>query len=48
MKTTLSEFSVIAILLLIAVIAATVGSKALTITAQSLLDRALEVSDPHK
>lgn len=48
MKLTLSEFSIVAILLLIVVIMASVGTKALQVTAQSLLDKALEVSEPKR
>lgn len=48
MKPSLSEFSIVAILLLIVVIMASVGTKALQVTARSLLDKALEVSGPHR
>lgn len=48
MKPSLSEFSIMAILLLIVVIMASIGTKALQITAQGLLDRALEISEPKR
>lgn len=48
MKPDLSEFAIISILLVIVLIAATAGSKALTTTAQGLLERALQVTEPKR
>lgn len=48
MKPNLSEFAIISVLLIIVLVVATAGSKLLTTTAQGLLERALQVTEPRR